>query len=119
MSEEFFQFEYGQIKHITHALRLAILTIFIVDISKWHKRIHIPLIFGIWISNEFVCMILFEKLTDDSNTTLRYSIVMASGLLFILMALIYYKWFSIDPIDHSLIINEQALNLTSSYTNRV
>jgi hypothetical protein len=42
-----------------------------------------------------------------------------SGSLMLLMALLFKKYFTLDPIDAGLIINEQAMNLTSQYTDEV
>jgi len=37
-------------------------------------------------------------------------------MLFVCAALIYF-FYRLDPIDQNLIINEQAINLTSQYTD--
>lgn len=42
-----------------------------------------------------------------------------TGSLLIIMAFVVKCHFRIDPIDAGLIINEQAINLTSQYTDKV
>ena len=42
-----------------------------------------------------------------------------SGILIVIMTPFLYRFYRIDPIDHDLILHEQALNLTSQYTNEV
>ena len=41
---------------------------------------------------------------------------MASGVGLLGCAVLVYKFYRLDPIDQELIINEQAINLTSQYT---
>ncbi len=64
-----------------------------------------------WISNEFVAQIILEK-TDITPRT-RDVIIISSGGLFLIMSVFYFMLFKLDPIDHDIIINEQAINLTS------
>jgi hypothetical protein len=42
---EVFDFESIQINHIVHAIKLIIQAILIIDLAKWHKRNHIPVLF--------------------------------------------------------------------------
>ena len=40
-----------------------------------------------------------------------------SGICLIVSAFLIHKFYRLDPIDQELIINEQAINLTSQYTD--
>lgn len=40
-----------------------------------------------------------------------------SGFGLLCCAFVIYKFYRLDPIDQELIINEQAINLTSQYTD--
>ena len=44
---EVFDFESIQLNHIVHALKLIIQATLIIDLAKWHKRNHIPILFVI------------------------------------------------------------------------
>ena len=43
-------------------------------------------------------------------------LILGSGVLLLGCAVLVYKFYRLDPIDQELIINEQAINLTSQYT---
>jgi hypothetical protein len=43
-------------------------------------------------------------------------LILASGVCLLGCAVLVYKFYRLDPIDQELIINEQAINLTSQYT---
>jgi hypothetical protein len=40
-------------------------------------------------------------------------LILASGVCLLGCAVLVYKFYRLDPIDQELIINEQAINLTS------
>lgn len=69
--------------------------------------------FGLWFVNESIAhMINWSVLKDEY-------LYIISGLLLIVMAGVLLKYYRLDPIDQGLIINEQAINLTSQYTDEV
>ena len=70
-----------------------------------------------WISNEYFGHLISERLINNDKE--RDLLLMISGGLFALMALLYFKLFKIDPIDSNIIINEQAINLTSKHSPNV
>jgi hypothetical protein len=43
-------------------------------------------------------------------------LILGSGVFLLGCAVLVYKFYRLDPIDQELIINEQAINLTSQYT---
>jgi hypothetical protein len=71
----------------------------------------------VWISNEYFGHLISERLINNDKE--RDLLLMISGGLFALMALLYFKLFKIDPIDSNIIINEQAINLTSKHSPNV
>jgi hypothetical protein len=71
------------------------------------------LVFGLWFLNEGAASLISMSIKEDEY------LYIISGVLMILISLFFRTYFCIDPIDAGLIIHEQAINLTSQYTNRV
>ena len=60
-----------------------------------------------WFLNESLSHLISWKVVSDEY------LYIISGALIILMSYVLFKHYRIDPIDCGLIINEQAINLTS------
>jgi hypothetical protein len=109
-----------QLVHFIVLLRLAISTIFITGLAKWFSRSYLHLVIGAWFTNEFVAFEMYRWLQYyKDNQSIDYKnilIAVSGGLLLVSCYFIYYHY-KLDPIDAELIINEQAINLTSQYTN--
>ena len=68
---------------------------------------------GLWFVNESISQIIGWGVLQDEY------LYVISGVLLVIMAFILHYHFHIDPIDAGLLINEQAINLTSQYTEEV
>jgi hypothetical protein len=91
---------------------LGISIIFITGLAKWFSRYHLLIIIGVWLTNEFVAFEIFKNLESAKNELLTIS-----GVLLCLSSILIYKFYKFDPIDANLLINEQAIYLTTQYTD--
>ena len=67
---------------------------------------------GAWFTNEFIAFEISRVLKNYKN-----SLIGVSGLFLLLAAFGIYHLYKLDPIDAKLIVNEQAINLTSQHTD--
>ncbi len=104
--------------------KFSLTTIFIIALAKWFSRMHLPLIFvikfpylllvqGLWFTNEAVSMFININFRSD-----EYWYIL-SGVGMVILSVVMFKHYTIDPIDSELLINEQAINMTSQFTNEV
>lgn len=92
--------------------RLAISVIFVTGLAKWFSRSYLNIILGVWFTNEFVAFEIFKNFNEQKNY-----LIAVSGLLLCISSVLIYKFYKFDPIDANLLINEQAINLTTQYTD--
>jgi hypothetical protein len=97
-----------QLVHFIVILRLAISVIFVTGIAKWFQRSYLNIMIGLWFTNEFVAFEIFKNFIEQKNLLL-----MISGFVLCASSLLIYKFYKFDPIDANLLINEQAINLTT------
>ncbi|CDW88452.1 UNKNOWN [Stylonychia lemnae] len=94
-----------QLLHIIVAFRYGFLVIFITGLVKWFKRQHLPFLIVIFIRN-----LLSDRLDE---------VQIVSGLILIIIGILFHLLYFFDPIDAGYIINEQAIYLTSKYCEEV
>ena len=81
--------------------------IFVITLAKWYSRAQLALVFGIWFTNEALAAAFNLFITYDEY------LYIISGVIMVILSAFYPKYYSLDPNDCGLIINEQAINLTS------
>lgn len=87
--------------------------IFITTLAKWFSRTYLHLIMGAWLTNEFIAFELTKAFFNNKD----YLIAGSGILLTFVCVYLIYALFKHDPIDAGLIVNEQAINLTSTHTD--
>jgi sugar phosphate permease len=87
--------------------------VFVITLAKWYSRAQLALVFGLWFTNEAVAAACNLFVTADEYTYIT------SGILMVILSAFYPKYYTLDPNDCGLIINEQAINLTSQFANEV
>ena len=95
------------------ASRLAILTISLVTLAKWFPRNQLSLVYGFWITNEGLAQFINMRIKRDEN------LYIISGSLMVALSFVLLRYYRVDPIDAGLILNEQAINVTSQYSDEV
>ncbi|CDW88417.1 UNKNOWN [Stylonychia lemnae] len=103
-----------QLTHIVLATRFALLTIFLIGLAKWFEKKYLYVIIGSWLTNEYLSIKCGQLLILHKG-----ELMVVSGLALIILALMFLRYYSLDPIDQGIIIGEQAIFLTSQHTNQV
>ena len=84
-----------------------------VSLAKWFPRNQLSLVFGFWITNEGIAQLINMNITKDEY------LYIISGSLMVSLSFVLLRYYRIDPIDAGLILNEQAINLTSQYSDEL
>lgn len=73
---------------------------------------------GLWLTNEaFACMVTFKIGLDPDAYLESFWLLLISGILLLLSGTLFLFFYRVDTFDHDLILHEQAIFLTSQYTN--
>ena len=80
--------------------KFSLTTVFIISLAKWFSRIQLSLVFGLWFTNEALAMFINTMIVSD-----EYQYII-SGVAMVIMSVVMFKYYRIDPIDSDLLLNE-------------
>ena len=98
---------YDGVAGVLVTCKFSLTTLFIIGLAKWFSRVQLTLVFGLWFTNEAFAMLMNYFIIEDEY------LYVISGVSMVILSVEIFKYYRIDPFDSNLLLNEQAINLTS------